>query len=311
MSTTDTRDDTDRDRSDFGRTYDLPTLGSDVFHFGDEDLPHLDGKVVRVPEGFMIQAVCRECGWRDETVLVLPEPEECLDQNGVLSPAAGHSFASGLQSRVDSLVGRHFPEHRPESHEGNESLPGELLDLERKCIDATRTDLANGQRVAGTAYVLLASGKSFPVGLMPLSGQASSQSERNRIIEQAKAGVRNYVSELEDRGRELVGAVFVGEFWTSDRAPEDGAVRPSEDPDRDEVVLVQTFTRSTGRTRWAPIVRTGGARADGPGKLGEWNILAYCGGRFADGLISPLEQVKLRSGSAPGSPLASRTRRAG
>lgn len=253
--------------------------GTSIAGIGGDDAGPVTGAVIWIPEGLLVRADCTECGARYERAVALP------DSKPVTRPYLEHA----MDEHMEELSEEWLPRHQSECAEPNADLPPALLDLRDEYEQRAERLVAQGQLVPAEAVLLFKSEKRLRIPFQPaIEMRAEDRRESNLAIEKGKAGVRHFLSRSDEH---LVGAVFVGESWASRPPFGEELPLPSEDPGREEGVIVQAFTRDFGRTRFHLIEREEEGAESGPGELVDCWPMKYGGGRFAAGLIAALAET--------------------
>lgn len=233
---------------------------------------HLPFHLLRVPEGVLATATCRACGGCQERIIGLTESTFQTD--------------AGLVSTHSEKVLRDFlpwaQKHMScEDHPASHPIPDELMEATDALLEEARRELATGEFTA--PRFLLHGESGMPIGgHIPLRGP--DPAVKTLALARWHAAVRAATRKLMDEPRH---AVLIAESWVGEPGED---VRPSESPNRREVVRVEQVTRQVRRVGVARIRRSSGTPEEGPGELDELRWLPGSFSRLSLGLLAPVKR---------------------
>lgn len=233
---------------------------------------HLHIAFFKVPEGLLTAASCIACGGYLERIT----------GPGEMSPSDAVGLAvqdfSTLMPRLDSWARQHSAcQTDPKSHR----LPEDLLETTDRVLELTREDLAAGTPTHPWCVLGRENGESI-AGNVPLAG--IDPYEKPFLLAGWHTAIRNGLEEVIGRP---TYAVLVTESWMGAPGEE---VRPSESPNRREIVQVEQITRRVRRVGVASIRRHGGTPDEGPGEMGELRWYPARWSRLSLGLLAPVNR---------------------
>jgi hypothetical protein len=250
-----------------------PTRWGTAFARGDLfGHDHLPSSLFRVPEGVLVSASCTACGGYRERIVGLTEP--ILQTDAGLASTHSEEVFRGFLPWAQKHVAC---EDDATSHR----LPEELIESTDALLEDVGRELATGEPTS--PWFLLQGESGTPIcGNIPLRGPDPAM--KKVTLARWHAAIRSATKTLINKPRH---AVFVAESWVGEPGED---VRPSESPNRKDVVRVEQVTRQVRRIGVAPIRRSSGTPEDGPGELGELRWYPTSFSRLSLGLLAPVKR---------------------
>lgn len=262
--------------------------------FGTE-YPHIEGEMMRVPEGELFILRCTKCGGLTEGLLdfVSADPEG----EGLTMPVA-RRLAAAVQDTFGTMGELFIPQHKtcdiaPIKHE----TPQDLKVWIDFAISQARDAIKRGKAAHGMIH-LLTDAEAFFIPIHDLPERRTGKAnDRTPAVLKLHAGVRETL-----RARDLnpLAALLISEAWVSQikvDEPDEPApvmarrfgrtVFPVEDPNRKEAMIVALHTTTFGKVGMGEITRRSGVQDKGPGKVGKLEWLDQAGpSLLLDGLLA-------------------------
>lgn len=230
---------------------------------------HVTFGVYRAPEGLIARSFCAHCGGLAESLM-----ERVNDDPFVTVPAAVREAVAFADRHESCELGLDL----------KMAIDEETEQWVRKAMYATEETLGCGEQTMPLLMIEVEKGDvegggrdmmAVPLGDMP-NRTPDDPTSRGIAFASLKAGIRKHLRDSNQRARRVL---HVSEAWATAMDPSMGELSPTDarrfpaviaTPSRIEVLMVVVATTERCLMMFGEIVREGGVKGVGPGRVKQW-----------------------------------------